>query len=125
LPQKTILIADDEPYLIRSLSFVLKKEGYRVEAAMDGVEALEKIRNMKPDLVFLDIQLPKMVGYEVCRQVKADPELRRTYIIMLTAKGQDDDRQKAIAVGADEYITKPFSPKEVVTHLRQLLGRFD
>ena len=122
MPQKTILVADDEPYLIRSLSFVLKKEGYRVESAMDGLEALEKIKRLKPDLVFLDIQLPKMVGFEVCRQVKADPELRRTYIIILTAKGQDDDRQKGIAVGADEYITKPFSPKEVVAHLRELLG---
>lgn len=122
MPEKTILIADDEPYLIRSLSFVLKKEGYLVETAMDGLEALEKIKRLKPDLVFLDIQLPKMDGFEVCRQIRADPELGETYIIMLTAKGQDLDRQRGLAVGAHEYLTKPFSPKELIGHLRELLG---
>ena len=119
---KTILIADDEPYLIRSLSFVLKKEGYLVETAMDGLEALEKIRRLRPQLVFLDLQLPKMDGFEVCRQIKADTELCKTYIIMLTAKGQDLDRQKGLAVGANEYLTKPFSPKELIKHLQSLLS---
>ena len=122
MPGKTILIADDEPYLIRSLSFVLKKEGYLVETAMDGLEALEKIRRLRPQLVFLDLQLPKMDGFEVCQQIKADPELRETYIIMLTAKGQDLDRQKGLAVGANEYLTKPFSPKELIKHLQSLLS---
>lgn len=122
MPEKTILIADDEPYLIRSLSFVLKKEGYLVETAMDGFEALEKIKRLKPNVVFLDIQLPKMDGFEVCRQIRADPELGETYIIMLTAKGQDLDRQRGLAVGANEYLTKPFSPKELIGHLRELLG---
>ena len=122
MPGKTILIADDEPYLIRSLSFVLKKEGYLVETAMDGLEALEKIRRLRPQLVFLDLQLPKMDGFEVCRQIKADTELRETYIIMLTAKGQDLDRQKGLAVGANEYLTKPFSPKELIKHLQSLLS---
>lgn len=121
MPGKTILIADDEPYLIRSLSFVLKKEGYLVETAMDGLEALEKIRRLNPYLVFLDIQLPKMDGFEVCRQIRADPGLRETYIIMLTAKGQDLDRQRGLAVGANEYLTKPFSPKELIKHLQSLL----
>ena len=119
---KTILIADDEPYLIRSLSFVLKKEGYLVETAMDGLAALEKIRRLRPQLVFLDLQLPKMDGFEVCRQIKADTELCKTYIIMLTAKGQDLDRQKGLAVGANEYLTKPFSPKELIKHLQSLLS---
>ncbi len=122
MPGKTILIADDEPYLIRSLSFVLKKEGYPVETAMDGLEALEKIRRLRPHLVFLDIQLPKMDGFEVCRQIRADPEIQSTYIIMLTAKGQDLDRQKGLAVGANEYLTKPFSPKELIQHLQGLLS---
>jgi len=122
LPGKTILIADDEPYLIRSLSFVLKKEGYLFEVAMDGLEALEKIRRLRPSLVFLDIQLPKMDGFEVCRQIKTDPELREIYIIMLTAKGQDLDRQRGLAVGANEYMTKPFSPKELIKHLQGLLS---
>lgn len=115
-----ILIADDEPYLIRSLSFVLRKEGYQVEIAMDGLEALEMVRRLKPRLLFLDLQLPKMDGFEVCRQIKNNPELRDTYIILLTAKGQDEDRQKGLAVGADEYLTKPYSPKEIITHLRNL-----
>ena len=122
MAEKTILIADDEPYLIRSLSFVLKKEGYLFEVAMDGLEALEKVRRLRPSLVFLDIQLPKMDGFEVCRQIKTDLELREIYIIMLTAKGQDLDRQKGLAVGANEYMTKPFSPKELIGHLRGLLG---
>lgn len=122
MPEKTILIADDEPYLIRSLSFVLKRERYQVETAMDGLEALEKIKRLKPDLVFLDIQLPKMDGFEVCRQIRADPELQGTYIIMLTAKGQDLDRQRGLAVGANEYLTKPFSPKELIQHLQSLLS---
>ena len=122
MPGKTILIADDEPYLIRSLSFVLKKEGYLVETAMDGLEALEKIRRLRPQLVFLDLQLPKMDGFEVCRQTRADTELCKTYIIMLTAKGQDLDRQKGLAVGANEYLTKPFSPKELIKHLQSLLS---
>jgi len=122
LSGKTILIADDEPYLIRSLSFVLKKEGYLVETAMDGLAALEKIRRLRPQLVFLDLQLPKMDGFEVCRQIKADTELCKTYIIMLTAKGQDLDRQKGLAVGANEYLTKPFSPKELIKHLQSLLS---
>jgi two-component system, OmpR family, alkaline phosphatase synthesis response regulator PhoP len=115
-----ILIADDEPYLVRSLTFVLRKEGYQVETAMDGLEALEMVRRLKPRLLFLDLQLPKMDGFEVCRQIKNNPELRDTYIILLTAKGQDKDRQKGLAVGADEYLTKPYSPKELLTHLRNL-----
>lgn len=122
MPEKTILIADDEPYLIRSLSFVLKRERYQVETAMDGLETLEKIKRLKPDLVFLDIQLPKIDGFEVCRQIRADPELQGTYIIMLTAKGQDLDRQRGLAVGANEYLTKPFSPKELIQHLQSLLS---
>ena len=118
---KKILIADDEPFVIRSLSFVLQKEGYQVETAMNGVEALDRSRRMKPHLLFLDLQLPQMDGFEVCRQIKNDPELRDTYVILLTAKGQDDDRKRGLAAGANEYMTKPFSPKELLTHLRKIL----
>jgi len=120
LANKRILIVDDEPYLIRSLSFVLKKEGYEVETAQDGGEAMEVAKQTKPDLIFLDIQLPKLDGFEVCHRVKSDPELRGTYIIMLTAKGQEFDRKKGLEAGADEFLTKPFSPKELIGHLRQL-----
>ncbi len=117
---KLILIADDEPYLIRSLSFVLRREGFRVESASDGAEALDKVRQLKPDLLFLDLQLPKMSGFDVCREIKRDPGLRETYVIVLTAKGQDDDRQRALAQGPNEYMTKPFSPKELIEHLRSI-----
>ena len=121
MPDKLILVVDDEPYLLRSLSFVLKKEGYQVESATDGLEALEKARRLRPRLIILDLQLPKMNGFEVCRQIKDDPELRETYIILLTAKGQDEDRKQGLAAGADEYLTKPFSPKELMKHLQKIL----
>ena len=122
MPNKLILVADDEPYLDRSLSFVLKREGYQVEAAVDGPETLEKVRLLKPDLLFLDLQLPKMDGVEVCRRIKSDPELKKTYIIVLTAKGQSEDRSRAVAANSNEYMTKPFSPKDLVSHLRRLFG---
>lgn len=122
MAEKLILVVDDEPYLIRSLSFVLKKEGYRVESATDGREAVEKARRLSPDLVFLDLDLPGMSGYEVCKAIKNDPALRDTYLILLTAKGQENERQKGIESGANEYLTKPFSPKEIVERLRGLFG---
>lgn len=123
MAEKRILIVDDEPYLIRSLSFVLKKEGYEVDSASDGRDALEMTRRLHPDLIFLDLYLPRMTGFEVCQTIKGDPTLEKTYIILLTAKGQEDDRQKGMDAGANEYITKPFSPKEIVEHLRRLFGR--
>jgi two-component system alkaline phosphatase synthesis response regulator PhoP len=122
LAEKLIFIVDDEPYLIRSLSFVLKKEGYRVESASDGGEAVEKARRLSPDLIFLDLNLPGMNGYEVCKTIKNDPALSHTYLILLTAKGQEFERQKGIDAGANEYLTKPFSPREIVEHLRRLFG---
>ena len=122
MPGKRILIVDDEPYLIRSLSFVLKKEGYQIDSAIDGLEALEKIKSFHPNLVFLDLHLPKMDGFEVCKKIKSDPELQQTYVILLTAKGQEDDRKKGMAAGANEYLTKPFSPKELVAHLRGIFS---
>ncbi len=120
MTERRILIADDEPYLIRSLSYILRKEGYQVDTAMDGLEALEMVRRLKPRLLFLDLQLPKIDGFEVCRQIKSDPQLQKTYIILLTAKGQDEDRRRGLAAGADEYLKKPYSPKEVVMHLQDL-----
>ena len=120
MTERRILIADDEPYLIRSLSYILRKEGYQVDTAMDGLEALEMVRRLKPRLLFLDLQLPKIDGFEVCRQIKSDPQLQKTYIILLTAKGQDEDRRRGLAAGANEYLTKPYSPKEVVMHLQDL-----
>ena len=125
MPNKTILIADDEPYLIRSLSYVLQREGYHVESAVDGQEAMSKIETLRPDLVFLDLMLPRLDGFQICRRVKERPDLRSTYVIILTAKGQQEDRQKGFQAGADAFMTKPFSPKEIIDKLRQILGSSD
>lgn len=118
---KRVLVVDDEPHLIKSLMFVLSKEGYEIDSATNGEEALEKIRQSKPNLVFLDVMMPKKNGYDVCREVKADPSLRDVYIIMLTAKGQAVDKAKAFESQADEFISKPFSPLSVVARVKELL----
>ncbi len=117
-----ILVVDDEPHIARALNFVFKKEGFSVETAADGDEALARIRQHRPRVVFLDLILPKRSGTEVCRGVKSDPELRKTHIIILTCKGQELDREQSMAAGANEYITKPFSPREVVSRVRALLA---
>lgn len=119
---KKILVADDEPYVIRSLTFVLTKEGYDVASAENGEDALAKIRELKPSLVFLDVMMPKKNGYEVCQEVKKDSGLRHIRVIMLTAKGQEADREQGLSAGADEFLTKPFSPIGVVEKVKELLG---
>ncbi|HET6466313.1 MAG TPA: response regulator [Nitrospiria bacterium] len=118
----TILIADDEPYIVRSLSYILQREGISFAIATDGQEALQMVRQHRPKIFFLDIMMPKKSGFEVCAEVKKDPVLRSTHIIMLTAKGQEEDKQKSLTSGADEYITKPFSPRQVLARVRELLG---
>jgi two-component system alkaline phosphatase synthesis response regulator PhoP len=116
---KKILVVDDEPHLIRSLTFILAKEGHELSMALDGEEALKKIAENKPDLIFLDIMMPKKNGYEVCETIRSVAELRDIYIIMLSAKGWDIDRAKATTVGANEFMSKPFSPLEVVARVRK------
>src|SRR5438477_71599 len=116
-----ILLVDDEPYILRSLSYLLTREGYAVETASNGEEGLERLRMVHPPLVFLDIMMPRMNGYEVCEQIKQDPALASTYVIMLSAKGQQVDRERGLLGGADEYMTKPFSPREVAEHVHGLL----
>lgn len=116
-----ILVVDDEPHLVRSLSFILAKEGFEVSTAGDGEEALLKIANNKPDLMFLDIMMPKKNGYEVCEAIRRIPELNSLYIIMLSAKGWDIDRAKATDVGANEFMSKPFSPLEIVSRVKKAL----
>jgi two-component system, OmpR family, alkaline phosphatase synthesis response regulator PhoP len=120
--EQLILVVDDEPYILRSLSFVLEREGFRVVTATDGDDALAKIRQLRPSLVFLDIMLPRKNGYEVCAEVKEDPELANTYIIMLSAKGQQIDRERGMLGGADVYMTKPFSPREIVEYVRNVFA---
>jgi len=116
-----ILIVDDEPYILRSLRYLLAREGYEVETASDGEEGLARIRDLRPRLVFLDIMMPRMSGYEVCEQVKQDASLAGTYVIMLSARGQQSDRERGFLGGADEYLTKPFSPREVAARVRAVL----
>ena len=120
--KKKILIADDDPHVIRSLTFVLNKEGYDSRAATNGEEAMLKIRELKPSLMFLDVMMPRKNGYEVCQEVKGDPTLSDTYIIMLTAKGQEADREIGLSMGADEFVTKPFSLMKLADRVKQILG---
>jgi len=108
-----IVVVDDEYFISRSLSFIFEKEGYACSIASDGKMALELIKREKPDLVFLDISMPKMNGYQVCREIRRDPELKNIYVIMLTAMGQDIDQEATLEAGADEYMLKPFNPRLV------------
>jgi DNA-binding response OmpR family regulator len=118
-----ILVVDDEPYILRSLSFVLEREGYTVVTAADGESGLAKIRELRPALVFLDIMLPRRNGYEVCAEVKGDQDLADIHIVMLSAKGQQIDRERGMLGGANEYMTKPFSPREIVQYVRNIIPR--
>ncbi|MEP7297838.1 MAG: response regulator [Burkholderiales bacterium] len=117
-----ILIADDEPNIVVSLEFLMKREGYGVTIARDGVAALEAIRRERPDLVLLDVMMPGMSGFDVCQAVRADESLAAVKIVMLTAKGRDTDTAKGIALGADAYLTKPFSTRALAERVRELLG---
>ncbi|MBI3926488.1 MAG: response regulator [Armatimonadetes bacterium] len=119
---KTIVIADDEPYVLRSLEFILKKEGYRVVTATNGEDAYDRINTENPDLVLLDIQMPKMDGNTVCKKLREDPGRQDLYIVMITAKGQEADRIQSLELGANEYITKPFSPRKLVARVKEILG---
>ena len=120
--EKRILVVDDEPHVIRTLTFVLRKEGYEVSSAGDGEEAMAKIRESKPNLMFLDVMMPKKNGYEVCQEIRSNPVLKDIYIIILTAKGREADREKGISSGANEVITKPFSPVNVVEKVKELFA---
>lgn len=117
-----ILIADDEPNILISLEYLMKREGYAVSVARDGAEALETLRRERPTLVLLDVMMPGKTGFEVCQEVRADDELKDTLILMLTAKGRDTDVAKGLALGANDYITKPFSTKELAQKVRDLLA---
>jgi len=117
-----VLIVDDEPNIVLALRLLMRKEGYEIRAVADGEEALAAVREFRPDLILLDVMLPKVDGYEVCRRIRADPELRGTTIIMLTAKGREVEREKGLALGADLYVTKPFSTRDVIQTIREVLA---
>lgn len=118
---KRILIVDDEPNIVVSLEFLMKREGFEVAVAGDGEAALQAMEKLKPDLVLLDIMLPKMNGFEVCQTIRTRPEWQSVKIVMLTAKGRDTEVAKGTALGADAYMTKPFSTKDLIGQVRQLL----
>jgi len=119
---KSILIVDDEPNILLSLEFLMKQAGYEVQTSADGDDALQQIHATPPDLVLLDINMPKRNGYEVCETVRADPKLSSVKIIMLTAKGRDVEREKGLALGADDYVVKPFSTQDVVDKVSNILS---
>ena len=119
---KKILIADDEQNIVISLEFLMKREGFTVCIAADGQEAIDKVRSETPDLVLLDIMMPRKNGYEVCQEIRSDPQLQGTRILMLTAKGREMEVTKGLAMGADAYMTKPFSTKELVARVKSMLG---
>jgi DNA-binding response OmpR family regulator len=116
-----ILIADDEPNIVISLEFLMKREGHRVTIARDGDAALEAIRRERPDLVLLDVMMPGRSGFEICQAVRGDDTLAGVKILMLSAKGRDTDLAKGSALGADAYMTKPFSTRELAAKVRELL----
>lgn len=119
---KKILVVDDETELLKAISILLKTSGYEVIAAQDGQEGLEKAKSLSPDLIVLDILMPKMDGYEVCRLLKFDEKYKSIPIIMLTAKVQDIDKAMGKKVGADDYITKPFETQDLVDKIKKHLG---
>ena len=119
---KTILIVDDEPNIVESLEFLMKREGFDTVVACDGEAALFAMEASKADLVLLDVMMPKKDGYEVCRQIRATPKWQQAKVIMLSAKSRDTEIAKGLAVGADAYVTKPFSSKELVQQVNRVLG---
>ena len=118
-----ILVADDEPNIVISLEYLLKREGYNVVIARDGQEAVDAIVREQPDLVLLDVMMPKKTGFEVCQEVRSHEAVHATKILMLTAKGRDTDVAKGTALGADGYMTKPFATRELVQKVAEMLGK--
>ena len=118
-----ILVVDDEIYIVHILDFSLGMEGYEVLTALDGEQALEKARAEKPDLIVLDIMMPKLDGYETCKRLKADDATKHIPVILLSAKGRNVDQKVGFEVGADDYITKPFSPRKLVERINAVLGQ--
>jgi len=118
---RRILIVDDEPNIVLSLEFLMQQSGFEVAVARDGEEALAQVASFRPDLVLLDIMLPRMNGYEVCQKLRANPDWDGVKVVMLSAKGRELEVSKGLALGADAYVTKPFSTRELIDQVRRLL----
>ncbi|MBL8539679.1 MAG: response regulator [Burkholderiales bacterium] len=119
---KKILIADDEPNIVISLEFLMQRNGYEVKTAGDGDAALRLVGEFRPDLILLDIMLPLKSGYEVCQKIRENPEVSAMKVVMITAKGRDIEVAKGLALGADAYITKPFSTQDLLEQVKRLLS---
>lgn len=122
MAEPLVLVVDDEPNILETISFVLEMEGFRVATAEDGEEALAQIAALRPPVVVLDAMMPRRDGFDVCRTIKADPGLAGVHVVMLTAMGQKADRERALAAGADHFMTKPFDEEELLALLRRLTG---
>ena len=120
---KKILIADDEANIVVALEFLFQKSGYEVKVVADGEEVLRQLKSFAPDLVLLDVMMPQVSGYEVCQRMRSSPEWRRIKIVMLSAKGREVEVSKGMSLGADLYVTKPFSNTELVATINDLLSR--
>lgn len=119
---KKILIADDEPNIVVSLEFLMKQRGYDVLVVNDGEAALNAVREFGPDLILLDVMMPRLNGYDVCQKIRENPAWQGIRIVMLSAKGRDVEVNKGMAVGADAYVTKPFSTKDLIARVAAMLG---
>lgn len=117
-----VLIADDEPNIVTSLEYLMTKSGYEVEVARNGEEALALVESFKPDLVLLDVMMPQRSGYEVCQKMRERAEWRHIKVVMLSAKGREAEVSKGLSLGADAYVTKPFSNRELIARVAELLG---
>ena len=117
-----ILIVDDEPNIVLSLEYLMQQAGHTVRTARDGEAALAALQESVPDLVLLDVMMPKKDGYEVLQAIRTNPEWKQVKVVMLTAKGREVEREKGLSLGADDYVTKPFATQELVAKVRQVLG---
>jgi len=117
-----ILIVDDEPNIVLSLEFLLRREGFEVEVAGDGEAALAALAERPANLVLLDVMMPKLNGFDVCQRIRAEPRWSRVRVLMLTARGRETERARGLQLGADAYVSKPFSTKELVAEIRRLLA---
>ena len=119
---KRVLIADDEPNIVVSLEFLMKQSGYVVKVVNNGEDALKAVAEFGPDLILLDVMMPRVSGYDVCQKVRENPAWQGIRIVMLSAKGRDVEVTKGMAVGADAYVTKPFSTKDLIAKVAEMLG---
>lgn len=119
---KRVLVVDDEPNIVMSLRFLMEREGFEVEVAATGEAAVAALARAAADLVLLDVMIPELDGFEVCQQIRRNPAWQATKVVMLTAKGREVERDKGLALGADAYVTKPFSTRELVARVKAMLG---